>query len=109
MMTYHSSTLHQTKLHKDNMKINIDDLNTALETNDVVVKFKTKKGLERAMLCTRDLSVIPDNQHDGINDPVLNGDSIVAVYDYDNSAWRAFRKDAVTSYEIDVYDVSTPV
>lgn len=77
----------------------INELITLLETEEVAVSFITKKGIARTMVCTRDLTRVPDDVKDGINDPKLNGDKIVAVYDFDNSAWRSFRKDAVTHFK----------
>lgn len=71
-----------------------------LEENEVAVYFVTKKGIDRAMNCTRDLQLVPEDQQDGIDDPKLNGDSIIAVYDFDNSDWRSFRKDAVFGYKV---------
>jgi hypothetical protein len=79
----------------------IEDLNTA---DEVVVTFTTKKGLVRTMNCTTNEYNIPKEELDGRNDPKLNGEAIVAVYDYDNSAWRAFRKDAVISYKVITWD-----
>lgn len=71
----------------------------SLETNDLnIVKFKTKTGTMREMACTRVLSAIPEFQHDGRFEPQLNREQIICVYDFTNSAWRAFRKDSVVSF-----------
>lgn len=79
----------------------IEDLKTA---DEVAVTFTTKKGLVRTMHCTTNEKNIPSEDLDGRNDPKLIGEAIIAVYDYDNSAWRAFRKDAVTSHEVITWD-----
>lgn len=85
---------------KNNAQL-ISKLLTALETNDLVlVTFTTKAGTQRVMGCTRNLSAVPEEQHDGINESKLNHESIVCVYDFQNSAWRSFRKDAVTKFEV---------
>jgi hypothetical protein len=69
---------------------------------EVAVTFKTKAGTTRTMQCTRMLSMIPqsDSGYVGIGDPKLDNASSIAVYDYQNSAWRAFRHDSVLSYEV---------
>lgn len=79
----------------------IPSLNEALKINNLVlVTFTTKAGTQRVMGCTRNLSAIPEDAHEGINDPKLNHESIICVYDFQNSSWRSFRKDAVTSFVI---------
>ena len=87
-------------MRNEEIKVLID----LLGENEVVVYFVTKKGIGRTMYCTRDLQLIPENQQDGINDPKLNGDLIVAVYDFDNCDWRSFRKDAVFEYKVIAVD-----
>lgn len=66
----------------------------------VSVTFRTNSGGTRVMRCTRDLENVPENLRSGINDWRLMGPSIVAAWDLDNNAWRAFRWDSVISYEI---------
>ena len=76
-------------------------LTKALEANDLVlVTFTTKAGTQRVMGCTRKMSAIPEDAHEDINDTKLNHESIICVYDFQNSAWRSFRKDAVTSFVV---------
>lgn len=72
-------------------------------TDEVAVTFITKKGLIRIMNCTTNEDNIPDEDLGGDDDPKLNGDAIITVYDYDNSSLRAFRKDSVISYEVVVW------
>lgn len=75
----------------------IESLEIALEHyEDVYVTFATKRGTERTMHCSRGSNVPPQ----GKDDSRLNGPLIIAVYDYQNSAWRSFRKDSVISYKI---------
>lgn len=77
----------------------IQSLMNSLESNDLVlVNFRTKAGTIRAMGCSRNLEAIPQEKHDGRFDPKLNHESIVCVYDFQNSGWRAFRKDSVVSF-----------
>lgn len=74
-------------------------LNNSLETNDLtLVTFRTKTGTMRQMGCTKKLSAIPEENQDGRFDPQLNRQQIICVYDFQNSAWRAFRKDRVVSF-----------
>lgn len=71
----------------------------ALEDNELVlVTFRTKTGTNRVMGCTRLLAYIPEDKREGRFEPQLNKDSIVCVYDFQNSAWRSFRKDSVISF-----------
>lgn len=79
----------------------IDSLITALENSQFVnVTFNTKAGHVRTMKCTRVLEYVPENERDGINNSKLNGPLIVCVWDYQNSAFRSFRKDSVISFEV---------
>ena len=74
----------------------IDNLQNALESfENVFVTFHTKRGTKRVMHCSRKDMAPP-------NTIALNHDSIIAVYDYQNSAWRSFRKDSVISFEVKV-------
>lgn len=77
------------------------DLLNVLNYNKCIkVKFKTKSGTIREMECTRDLEAIPKFQHEGINNPKLNGPLICCVYDWTNTDFRAFRWDSVLDWEI---------
>jgi hypothetical protein len=70
-----------------------------LETfKNVYVTFRTKKGNEREMHCSRASEHVPQ---EGKLDSRLNGPEIIAVYDHQNSAWRSFRKDSVLYFEYD--------
>lgn len=81
----------------------INSLENALETYPhVSVLFHTKTGKERLMHCSRLLSVVPEQDHDGRYDFKINHPSIIGVYDLQNSAWRSFRKDSVISFEASV-------
>lgn len=76
----------------------IESLKTALETfKDVYVTFTTKRDTKRTMHCSRKSGDVPE---EGKDDFRLNGPSIISVYDYQNSAWRSFRKDSVISFEV---------
>lgn len=78
----------------------IESLQNALESfKDVYVTFTTKRGTERTMHCSRKPDAVPQ---EGRDDFRLNGPAIMAVYDYQNSAWRSFRKDSVISFEVKV-------
>lgn len=76
------------------------ELLQALELCSLIeVQFMTKKGKVRVMHCTRNLGAVPVDKRSGILEPVLNGPDIVAVYDWLNGAWRAFRWDSVLKWE----------
>jgi hypothetical protein len=75
-------------------------LNALQAPNPVIVTFTTKKGHTRLMRCSKYLPVVPESQHEGRFNFRLNGDLIICVYDFDNSDWRAFRKDSVVSFEV---------
>ena len=79
----------------------ITELIVSLENNELVlVTFTTKTGTLRVMGCTRLLSAIPESEYEGRFDPQLNRKEIICVYDFQNSAWRAFRKDSVVEFRI---------
>ena len=79
----------------------IKQLQTTLEASEhVVVMFRTKLGKIRTMHCSRALQYIPENEHSGREDFKIIHDSIIGVWDFQNQAWRSFRKDAVISFEI---------
>lgn len=84
----------------------IDDLIETLESaEEVAVTFITKKGLVRTMCCTLNEKYIPPDQLDNKYVPDPAGEhKIIVVYDYDNSAWRVFRKDAVISYDVIIWN-----
>ena len=77
----------------------VKNLLSTLETHQhVFVKFQTKAGIPRTMTCTRNLKHVPECNWNGRFEPQLNKEKIVCIYDYQNSAWRAFRKDSVISF-----------
>jgi hypothetical protein len=76
----------------------VESLQNALESfKDVYVTFTTKQGTKRVMHCSRKFDSVPQ---EGKDDYRLNGSAIIAAYDYQNSAWRSFRKDSVLSFEV---------
>lgn len=79
----------------------IASLLDALESHDLVmVTFRTKAGTNRVMGCTKRLTAVPEEFHEGRFDYRLIGDSIICVYDFQNSAWRSFRRDSVVQFSI---------
>jgi len=82
-------------------KNELEHLQWALEEFKMVeVCYHTKRGTNRVMRCSRRLDAVPLEQHSGINDPRLNGPDIICVYDFDNSDWRSFRKDSISTYTL---------
>jgi len=75
-------------------------LNDLQSSDMVLVTYKTKTGTTRVMGCTKMLSAVPEELHEGRFDRQLNREDIVCVYDYQNSAWRSFRHDSVISYTV---------
>ena len=73
-------------------------LTTLGDYQHVFVKFRTKLGDTRTMTCTRNLKHVPEYNWNGRFEPQLNHREIVCIYDYQNSGWRAFRKDSVISF-----------
>lgn len=89
--------------------INIEELQTALEKYEyVIVNFRTKSGKIRRMECTRNLDFIDPEDHYGINDFRLVGPLIIAVWDWEHSAWRSFRKDSVIDFRVGEYAATEP-
>ena len=83
-----------------NSKI-ITSLIESLDSHDLtLVTYRTKTGTRRVMGCTRLLAAIPEEKHDGRFDRLLNREDLVCIYDYQNSGWRAFRKDSVISFSV---------
>ena len=81
----------------------IESLELALDNHPyVAVEFATKSGKVRVMRCTKMLSAIPEEHHEGRYDFKINHPSIIGVWDLQNSAWRSFRKDSVLSFEAHV-------
>lgn len=78
----------------------LENLQAALQENVVHVWFTKKDGGTRLMKCTRNLDLVPEEQHEGIDDQRIIGEKIIGVYDFDNSAWRSFLKSAVTNWEV---------
>lgn len=77
----------------------IESLLNALEQYETVyVTYTTKSEKERVMCCSRK-STMPS---DGRDAPKLNHSTIIAVYDHQNSAWRSFRKDSVSAFEVKI-------
>ena len=73
-------------------------LSTLEEHQHVFVRFQTKTGYPRIMTCTRNLNHVPKYDWNNRFDPQLNNEKIVCIYDFDNSGWRAFRKDSVIGF-----------
>lgn len=73
----------------------IERLELDLCDGPVSVSFFKKDGGVRQMKCTRDLELVPAEQHADMYDYRINGPDIIGVYDLEYSAWRSFRKDKV--------------
>jgi len=77
----------------------IDTLINALDEAEVEVKFEKANGDIRVIHGTRNLDLIPSDDHPkGTGNTVP--ESVVTVYDLDAAGWRSFRKNSVISYTV---------
>ena len=74
----------------------IDTLVQALNEGEVEVKFMKANGDIRVLTGTRNLDLIPVEDHPK-GSSNTKSDSVVTVYDLDAYGWRSFHKDAVIS------------
>jgi hypothetical protein len=64
------------------------------------VTFTKKDGTERQMLCTLDMSGIPEeHQPKTDGNATAKNNEAVRVYDLEKEAWRSFRLDSVTVFD----------
>jgi hypothetical protein len=79
----------------------------ALKKQSAIVTFTKKDGTERVMKCTLKSDLLPAIS---LTEQVATGDDVVkirkvsdtsvAVYDLDNAAWKSFRLDSITSFNV---------
>jgi len=74
----------------------IETLVQALDEGEVEVKFEKANGAIRVLTGTRNLDLIPKDDHPA-NPGKKEAEGVVTVYDLDAHGWRSFRKDAVIS------------
>jgi hypothetical protein len=80
--------------------INIKELEVALNTQTAIsVLFRTKTGSLRTMVCSR-VPNLSEEIMEGLHDVKFSSPDIIAVWDYQNFGFRAFRKDSVISWEL---------
>lgn len=69
-----------------------------LKTNICTVTFTKKSGEERVMKCTKNFGAIAEEFH-----PKTEGvhkEGLQKVFDLEKNAWRSFREDSVTAFEV---------
>ena len=96
-------TLNNTPVYTKN------EIVDTLKKQSAIVTFTKKDGTERVMKCTLKSDLLPViliTESATTNDNVVKvrkeSDTSVAVYDLDNAAWKSFRLDSITSFEIAV-------
>lgn len=62
------------------------------------VVFTKKNGEERDMKCTRNMTIIPENQTPKGVETAVNTE-VIKVYDVLAEGWRSFRVENVTNFE----------
>lgn len=77
----------------------IDTLVQALNEGEVEVKFVKANGDIRVLTGTRNLDLIPAEDHP-VGSSNTKNESLVSIYDLDAYGWRSFRKDALISCTI---------
>jgi len=81
-------------------KMEYDVLNESLKVGVVTVLFTKRNGEERNMVCTKDLTRVPQDQLPAQEDlPIAVNEDVMRVYDLEKSDWRSFRKDSVIKWE----------
>lgn len=79
----------------------IEKLIDDLKNNPMVfITFMTKMKVQRIMACTKDIDTVPQDKWEDQNNFKLVHDSIIAVFDLQNDAWRSIRKDSILSYVV---------
>lgn len=75
-----------------------NDVGAQLSAKEVTLTFTKANGETRVMTATRNLSLIPTEDH-----PKGTGEcgptNIIRVYDTENQGWRSFNIDSLISYE----------
>ena len=75
----------------------LDELNTQLRENVMVVTFNKLDGDERVMTCTKSFDIIPkENQPKTDKQPK---EGTITVWDVNAKGWRSFRYDRIKKVE----------
>jgi len=69
-------------------------LKSFLSNQVMLVRFTKRDGSERVMLCTRDMKLIPEENHPKGANFTENPD-VLRVWSTDDEGWRSFRYDSV--------------
>ena len=72
----------------------LDELNTQLRENVMVVTFNKLDGDERIMTCTKKIDLIPESNRPKTDKKPPEGN--VVVWDINANGWRSFKYDRVT-------------
>ena len=73
-----------------------DSLKETLRQGEATIEFTKANGQHRVMRCTLQEGVVPPYSEKGTKTKPPSGD-VLAVWDLENSAWRSFRYDRITS------------
>lgn len=82
--------------------MNIDELRKLLKEDIVTVTFTKKNGDTRVMLCTLIPSYLPGGE--GVSSTSVPSDTIVTIWDMEQSAWRSFKFDSIKSIETEYFN-----
>jgi hypothetical protein len=80
--------------------IDIQVLKEALHNNVVTVNFTKVTGETREMRCTLRSDMIPTTPVVEGKTPKKENPDVQAVWDLDKEAWRSFRFDSLTSFQV---------
>ncbi len=80
----------------------MNDLETLLKENIVIVNFTKTDGSLREMECTLDKNHLPhvESLHESEVKKRKLSDEVIRVFDLQKQEWRSFRKDRVISYHL---------
>jgi hypothetical protein len=70
-----------------------------LSSGKMKIVFTKIDGDRREMICTKNLSLIPTEDHPTSKKIKTDPENIIRVYDLENDGWRSFVVDNIISYE----------
>lgn len=79
----------------------LDVLMKMLRAGRTTVVFTKMDGVERTMVCTLNLDMVPSEHHptnEQVFPPDGNLPTTIRVYDLEKTGWRSFRLDKVKTY-----------
>lgn len=77
-----------------------ESLKNILKQNVVNISFKKVDGTDRLMRCSLKEELVPAYQAKDSSRKKIDNDNVLPVWDLEKSAYRSFRVDSLTDYEI---------